>query len=111
MAALLYRLRNLGDARRFHDGRLALPFGKAGRLVLVCVDATELLTVRVRNGHQPVMMLPAAIFTKGGLFPSYSLLFSAVCQCSHLTCLRVLEISQGSGICASTSTVDNVSMW
>ena len=64
----LKQLRNLGYAGRLHHRRALLAVGKAGGFVLVGIHTTELFAVGIINGDQPVMMLAAAVFIKGGLF-------------------------------------------
>jgi hypothetical protein len=50
--------------RGLHDGRLSLPLGKLGGLVLVRIDARESLAVFVKYGDLPMFVFAPAIFPK-----------------------------------------------
>jgi hypothetical protein len=45
-----------------------LPIGKTGGFLSIGVNAPEFLTVRVINGHQPMMVLAAPVLAEVTLF-------------------------------------------
>jgi hypothetical protein len=53
----------LRHARTFHDRGFLLPLPKICCLVMICISATELFAVVVIDGDQPVMVLPALVFS------------------------------------------------
>jgi hypothetical protein len=58
------------DARRFHHGRLLLAFGESLGAFSINVNASELLSVVIVNGHLPVAMLASAVLVKTAGFPT-----------------------------------------
>jgi hypothetical protein len=55
-------LADFDDAGHLHDWGLFLPFCKRSSLLMIRVHASEPLTVIVKQGHLPVMMLPPCVF-------------------------------------------------
>jgi hypothetical protein len=55
-------LADFDDAGHFYDWGLSLPLRKCSGLSVNCVGASEPLTVIVKQGHLPVMMLSPCIF-------------------------------------------------
>lgn len=61
-------LRDLVNARGFHDRRTALAIGEAGGFFFVGIDAAERFAVGVTNGDEKMMMTAAAVFAEFRFF-------------------------------------------
>jgi len=58
----------LRNARGLYYRRALLAIGEARGLIFIRVHPAKFFAVGVKDGDQPVMMLAAAVFIKGGLF-------------------------------------------
>ena len=56
--------RHHGYSRRLDHRRALLTIGESIRFILIGVDAAELLTIRVKNSHEKVMMLAPFVLVK-----------------------------------------------
>jgi hypothetical protein len=54
-------LGDLANESPLHDGRLLLPLSKPSCLSVIDVDAIIFLTITVKDGYPPVMMLASAV--------------------------------------------------
>jgi hypothetical protein len=55
-------LADFDDAGHFYDWGLFLPLCKSSSLLMIRVHPSEPLTVIVKQGHLPVMVLPPCVF-------------------------------------------------